>query len=98
MEHHIIPFKVYLNVFLGLVALTILTVLAPLLNLGIFAAFVALLIASIKALLVMAYFMHLKYDTGMNRLIFGASFFFVFLLLLFCVADIWSRVSVENTL
>ena len=98
MEHHVIPFKVYLNVFLGLVALTIITVLAPFLDLGIFSTFIALLIASIKAFFVMAYFMHLKYDTGINRLIFGASFFFVFLLLLFCATDIISRVSVENTL
>ena len=97
-EHHIMPFKVYLNVFLSLAILTILTVLAPMANLGVFSSFVALLIATIKALLVMAYFMHLKYDTGMNRLIFGASFFFVFLLLIFCVADIWSRVFVQSTL
>ena len=98
MEHPIIPFRVYFKVFLVLVAFTVVTVLAPLLDLGIFAAFIALLIASIKAFFVMAYFMHLKYETGINRLIFGSSFFFLFLLLLFCVTDILSRVSVENTL
>ncbi|RYZ85635.1 MAG: hypothetical protein EOP06_15940, partial [Proteobacteria bacterium] len=57
--HHITPFNVYLKVALSLFGLTILTVVAHHFNkqLGVMAAPVAFLIATIKAVLVMLWFM-----------------------------------------
>jgi len=98
--HHVTPFNVYIKVAGTLFALTFLTVIAHHFNqqLGALAAPVAFLIATVKAVLVMLWFMHLKYDTVTNRVIFGAAFFFLSLLLGFCGLDIWSRVVEVSTL
>lgn len=99
-EHHITPFSKYVQVAAALFALTILTVSAHALRHYIepFAAFVAFAIAGVKAYLVMAWFMHLKYDTKINRIIFSMGF--IFLLLLFAVTalDIYTRVYQGNIL
>ena len=98
--HHITPLNVYLKVAGGLFALTFLTVIAHHFNqyLGAMAAPVAFFIATVKAVLVLLWFMHLKYDSVTNRVIFGAGFFFLALLLAFCGLDIWSRVVEISTL
>jgi len=49
-------------IWLVLVALTALTVTVASVNLGDYTFFVAMLIASIKAMLVINIFMHIKYD------------------------------------
>lgn len=98
-EHHIIPFAILRNVAVGLIILTVLTVVtAKFMDLGILAATVAFLIAFVKAMMVMMYFMGLKYDTRLNRLIFGTGFFFLALLAFFCVLDIWTRLNQVSTL
>ena len=98
--HHITPFAVYLKVAGALFALTFLTVIAHHFNkqLGVMAAPVAFLIASVKAVLVMLWFMHLKYDSVINRVIFGTGFFFLALLLALSGLDIWTRVVEISTL
>lgn len=98
-EHHIIPFSTYLKVFLALVGLTILTVLtAKGMDLHPFNGAVAFLIAATKAGLVMAFFMQLLYSEKGNSIIIFGSFGFVFLLFIFCVIDIYTRIPVESTL
>lgn len=98
-EHHIIPFSVLRNVCVALLVLTILTVFtAKFVHLGPFASSVAFLIAFVKAMLVMAYFMGLKYDSKGNRLIFATGFFFLAVLAFFCVLDIWTRIGVQDVL
>ncbi|MGZ3742314.1 MAG: cytochrome C oxidase subunit IV family protein [Pseudobdellovibrionaceae bacterium] len=98
--HHITPLNVYLKVAGALIALTFLTVIAHHFHeqLGALAAPVAFFIATIKAILVMLWFMHLKNDTVINRAIFGAGFFFLALLLAFSGLDIWTRVTEFSTL
>jgi cytochrome c oxidase subunit 4 len=98
--HHITPFNVYVKVAAALFALTFLTVIAHHFHeqLGVMAAPVAFLIASVKAVLVMLWFMHLKYDSVTNRVIFGAGFFFLALLFFFSALDIWTRVVEISTL
>jgi cytochrome c oxidase subunit 4 len=97
-ELHITPASTYMGIFMMLIVLTVLTVVFYVLDLGALATPVAFLIASTKAALVMGYFMHLKNETGLNRLIFGLGFFFVFLLFIFCAADIFTRVKIFSTL
>ena len=96
--HHIVPFKVLMNVFIGLVVLTILTVVCHELKMGIFAAPVAVVIATAKAYMVISFFMGLKYETTSNKLIFLSGFFFLALLFIFSVLDIFARVKVTSTL
>ena len=98
--HHVTPMSVYIKVAVALYVFTILTVVAHYFEhaLGPMAAPVALLIATIKAALVMMYFMGLKYDNNQNRVIFGCGFFFLVLLYFFTVLDIMTRINQTSTL
>lgn len=97
-EHHITPFNTYLKIGGFLFLLTFLTVGAHALREYIqpFSALIAFSIAGIKAYLVMAWFMHLKYDKPTNRIIFASGFIFLALLLGLCTLDIITRV-VQNS-
>lgn len=65
-EHHHEPnYKEPIIVFIGLIVLTLLTVgLSGITNNAAIALTIALVIASLKGSLVLAYFMHLKYETS----------------------------------
>ena len=97
-HHHVIPITVLSRVCVALLILTVLTVGTSRLHLGMFAAPVAFLIALVKALLVMAFFMGLKYDTKLNRVIFATAFVGLALLFFFCALDIYTRIFQGNTL
>jgi cytochrome c oxidase subunit 4 len=94
LHPHIAPMSTYLKVAGLLFALTFLTVIAHQFHhaLGAFAAPIAFLIALVKAIFVLLYFMHLKDDTNTNRIIFASGFVFLGVLLFFCALDIWTRV------
>jgi cytochrome c oxidase subunit IV len=97
-EHHIIPLKTYLKVFAALIFFTFLTVFtAKGMDLSPFNGAIAFIIATCKAAMVMAIFMHLKYDAKSNSIIILSSFFFVFLLFIFCIIDIYTRIPVVDT-
>ena len=101
-SHHVVPFKVYLNVLLALLFLTVVTVLVakPVsgFDAGFLNAFIAMAIASVKAGLVAAYFMHLKYENKLNLSILLIAVFFVVVLFAFCWIDIVTRVKEFNVL
>ncbi len=100
LHPHITPMSTYIKVGGALFALTFLTVIAHHFHvqLGAFAGPIAFFIAAIKATFVLLYFMHLKDDTNMNRVIFGTGFFFLLVLLVFSVADIATRVFESSPL
>lgn len=65
-EHHIVSYGTQIKVWLALLALTAVTVLlAGNTHLAAVSGLVAFLIASVKASLVLAVFMHLKYEGKM---------------------------------
>lgn len=97
-DHHVIPFKTYLNILLTLIALTGVTVWISGIDLGPFSMFVGMLVATVKASLVLAYFMHLKYDSNMNRVMFFAGVFFLLIMFIFSYGDIITRVTHQSTL
>jgi len=84
---HPLPVSLLLKVFLTLVGLTILTVWTGSLSLGGLDLVVALIIATVKASLVCAFFMHLKYDKPFLGMIFLFSVLFVGLFLAFTFLD-----------
>jgi cytochrome c oxidase subunit 4 len=90
-RHHIVPFESYIKVFGALIVLTVVTVAVSRIDLGVWNTVVAMLIATIKASLVLAIFMHLKYDDRLNRVIFGTGIFFLTVLLVTCFTDIFTR-------
>ena len=63
---HIVPESLFLKVLIALLVLTVVTVLAAQVDLGKWNIVGALLIASVKASLVIYFFMHGKYE---NRII-----------------------------
>ena len=99
-EHHITPLATYLKIAGALFLLTFLTVGFHALReyTHPFSPLIAFSIAAVKAYLVMAWFMHLKYDTPLNRIIFGTGFLFLAILVFFCVLDIYTRLSIESVL
>lgn len=99
-EGHVTPFNVYVKVAAILFALTFLTVAAHSIHehLQPFAALIAFSIASVKAYLVMAFFMHLKYETKMNRAIFISGFLFLALLFVMVSIDIYTRLAQSSIL
>jgi cytochrome c oxidase subunit 4 len=97
-EHHI-TLGTHLKVFSALIGLTILTVYtAKFIDFGFMNVIIAFAIAITKGLLVMAYFMHLKYDEKVYKIIIGSSFGFVLLLYLFCVLDLGTRILHQSAL
>lgn len=60
--HSPIPYRVYIIVWLCLVVLTGITVGVSYLDMRNAAIMLAVMIASVKAMLVMLYFMHVRYD------------------------------------
>ena len=76
-EHHLSPLSLYIKVFAGLIILTILTVATSYFDFGIMNIVVAMVIAVIKASLVIFFFMQLKYDNIGDKVAFAAAFVFL---------------------
>src|SRR6516164_3601385 len=74
---HISPTKFYVFILGILMTLTLLTVGVSYIHLGKLNLIVAIVIASIKATLVVLFFMHLKYDNKFNALILIISLLFI---------------------
>ncbi len=90
--YHVAPLGNYFKIFGALLVFTFLTVMAA----GRFGSadvVVAMAIATVKAALVMLFFMHLKYDNMMNRVIIGCGFFFLTVLFFFTSLDLFTRVD-----
>lgn len=77
-KHHIVPYYVYLVILAALLILTFASIGITSIELGGLTVAAALLFAVVKTYLVLAYFMHLKYDKPYIGIMVG----FVFLLFL----------------
>jgi cytochrome c oxidase subunit 4 len=88
---HVLPVSLYLKIYGALLVLTAVTVGVSLLDLGAPAIYVALAVAIVKGGLVAAYFMHLRFDAGFNRLVFIGSLLFLIIFFVFTMIDLGSR-------
>lgn len=86
-HHHVSSPQMFVNVLLALLVLTVVTVGASRFDFGSANMLIAMLIASVKASLVVAFFMHVKWDTAINKIVFLGSFLFLSLLFIFTLAD-----------
>ncbi len=84
---HVAPARVLIGVFLSLLVLTVLTVAATHLDLGRYNILLALGIAVLKAGLVALYFMHLRWDSLFNGVIFIVAMLFVALFISLALVD-----------
>jgi cytochrome c oxidase subunit 4 len=67
-EHQPVGYGLYFLAWFSLLVLTAITVAAAGMSFGSFSVFVALLIAAIKASVVLYFFMHLKYESKLFHL------------------------------
>ena len=91
MSEHIVPPKVYVGIFLSLMILTAATVAAAYVNLGAFNIVVALAIATLKATLVVLYFMHARYSPGRTQLVIICAVFWLAIMLALTLSDYVTR-------
>jgi cytochrome c oxidase subunit IV len=92
MPEHISSLASCLAVWVGLLMGTTLTVAAAFIDLGPFNTIVALTIATIKATLVVLFYMHVKYThEKLTPLVIVSAIFFLFILLAFSMADYVTR-------
>ncbi len=96
--HHTIEFSTYINIFITLLVLTVITVAASRFDFGEWNTIIAFAIATVKAFLVLAYFMHLKYDNMLNRAAILCAVFFLVVLFFFCKIDDLTRVIQHSVL
>ena len=84
-EHHLLPARFYFLIWIALVCLTGVTLGVTYLDMGKWAIFTAILVATTKASLVALYFMHLKYEARIIRVILLVTLasFAVFFILVF---------------
>lgn len=90
-HHHILSNKEAIGVFVSLLVLTVFTVWIAHVDLGALNFPVAMIVASVKALLVMLIFMGLKYDRRENAVIFFTSFLFLVIFIVFTASDVFFR-------
>jgi cytochrome c oxidase subunit IV len=91
MSAHIGSLKVYFGVFMVLMVGTAITIYAAFLDLGMFNAPVALVIATIKAIFVVLFFMHVKDSDRLTKIAVSAGVFWLAVLLLLTMTDFLSR-------
>ncbi|MBD3233311.1 MAG: hypothetical protein GF315_06260 [candidate division Zixibacteria bacterium] len=88
---HILPLRIYLGVGFALFILTGITVMISFVDLGGWNVTVALAVASIKAALVVLFFMHLLYDNKIYLTIFLTAIGFLAILIIFTMFDTMER-------
>ncbi len=91
MEHHITPPRTYWIIGAALIVLTGLTVAVAFVNLGPLNDVVALGVASVKAALVVIYFMHARYSRGITRLVIVAGLLWLGILIVGVMDDYLTR-------
>jgi cytochrome c oxidase subunit 4 len=84
--------KFYYTIWIALLCLTVITAAVSFVDLGPFNAVVALVIATVKALLVVLFFMHVKYTSEkLTKIVIVSAIFWLFLLLALSMADYATR-------
>src|SRR5205807_7522146 len=81
VSEHIVSPKIYLAIFVALMAGTGITIWAAFQNFGKFNIVIALGIATIKATLVVLYFMHARYSPKRTQLVIVCSVFWLAIML-----------------
>ena len=91
MAQHVVPVKVYFLIFSALMVLTATTVAVAFVDLGPLNAVLMIGIAMIKALLVVLYFMHVRYSGTLIACFAGGSVVWLLILLALTLSDYLTR-------
>lgn len=90
VEHHV-PLTTYLAVFGALMVFTVITVAVAFVDLGRANVIVALVVAVVKASLVVLFFMHVKYSSRMVQLVIVSAIAWLMILLGITLTDYLTR-------
>jgi cytochrome c oxidase subunit 4 len=91
MSGHVVPVRLYVTIFLVLLVLTGVTTGVAFKDLGAYNTVVALVIAVTKMLLVVLFFMHVRYGSNLTKVVVLAGFFWLAILLTFTLSDYFTR-------
>jgi len=94
---HIASSRFYIGIFAALIALTFATVKVSYYDFGSANIVLAILIATMKASLVAAFFMHLRHDQLFNTLAFLGAFLFLGIFILLTSDDMNRRGQFDNS-
>ena len=88
---HIVPTRVYYTVYGILLLFTYLTVQIAFFDLGVLNTIAAVTIAVLKATLVALFFMHLKYSSGLTKVVLVSGLLWLGILLALTLGDYLTR-------
>ena len=95
---HVAPIKLYFAIFMALMVGTAITVAVAFFDFGYMNNVIMLAIAVTKALLVVLFFMHVRWGTRLTWVVAGAGFFWLLILFSLTMADYMSRGWIAGTL
>lgn len=93
---HVAPIKFYFAIFGALIFLTFVTVAVSYFDFGSANTVIAMVVATMKASLVAAFFMHLTHDKLFNTICLLAAFLFLGIFFLFTYEDLGERNRVDE--
>jgi len=91
MSEHIVEKKTYFGVFAALMTLLGATVVIAYIHLGKLNVIAALTIAFVKAVIIVLYFMHVRYSSRLLWIFVGAGFFWLLILFSLSFSDFLTR-------
>lgn len=91
LEHHVLPVKTYLTVFFALLVLMIITVAVAFVDLGLFSDVIAMSIAVAKTLLIVLFFMHVRFSSRLTWVFAAAGLMWFFILVGITLSDYSTR-------
>ncbi len=91
MAIHVVPLRLYAVIFATLLLMTLVTVDIAFYNFGMMNLSIALAVATLKATLVVLYFMHVRYSPKLVAVFAGAGFVWLLILLGLTLADFLTR-------
>ena len=92
MAHeHVISARTNWVIYLLLMGLLVLTIAVAYVDLGPFGVPVALTIATVKAVLILLYFMHVRYSNKLVWIFSAATIYWLLILLALSFNDFWAR-------
>ncbi len=95
---HVAPKSLYYTIFLALMVGTGVTVAVAFVDLGAINNVMMLTIACIKALLVILFFMHVRWGSRLTWIVVASGFFWLLILFTVTMADFLTRGWIEGTL
>ena len=95
--HHVAPISLYLTIFGALIVGTILTVVVAKFDLGPFNNIVMLTVACAKALLVVLYFMHVRWSSRLTWVVAASGFLWLLIMFSLTMQDYMTRGWVPGT-